>query len=279
MDKGRRKDWPLWLVGIIFLLILAIIIWNCYHRRIHGIRVETGAYKEIYYTFIDSVSDYGENDLLNKMVRLDSESIDISTFPEYNFKVAFYDNERNIIIITRDIKEYTDNPLYYYLFKNGELLIDLISVVDPEGDVIVYAEYSNYYDYVLHQGFDYIIKGVVGIIARVVIGLFIIVLFAYAILELKEYKAYVFLASMSILKLIILNTFFFNGAYDIKTLIFFIPIYEIIINVIEYKTIKKKIVEYDAEKIDGNKLILYYVLSNIFILIVTYFSLYFVPMI
>ena len=289
MEKGKRKKWPLWLGVIIFLLILFVVIWNCYHREIHSIKVEKGGYKDIYYTCIsDGLEDseqraYVENVLLNKMVRLDSGSIDISDFSDYNFKVIFYDKERDVIILTRIIKEYTDNPLYYYLFKDGELVVDLISVVGPEedaaGNVVIYSEYSNYYDYVLHQNSEYIIKGVLGILARVVIGVIFVIIFAYAILELKISKVYRLLAFLSIIKLGILNTFFFNNNFDLKTLIFYIPVYEIIINIIEYKIVKKKVLEYGAEEFDRSKWTLYYVLSNILLLIVTYFSLYFVPMI
>ncbi len=289
MEKGKRKKRPLWLGVIIFLLILFVVIWNCYHRKIHSIKVETGGYKDIYYTCIsDGLEDseqraYVENVLLNMMVRLDSDSIDISDFSDYNFKVIFYDKERDVIITTRIIKEYTDNPLYYYLFKDGELLVDLISVVGPEedaaGKVVIYSEYSNYYDYVFHQNSEYIIKGVLGIIARVVIGVIFVIIFAYAILELKISKVYRLMAFLSIIKLGILNTFFFNNNSDLKTLIFYIPVYEIIINIIEYKIVKKKVLEYGAEEFDRSKWILYYVLSNILLLIVTYFSLYFVPMI
>ncbi len=302
--KGKKARILILSLTSIFIISLMFFLCTC-RREINQIQIMYPS-EDIYYTFIydDAAeegvpgnidkeiadkfiqykSDTGENVDLSSVKSIQDGTIDITKFQNYNFKVLFYDSDREIYIITKPVKEYTNNRFYWHLFPergtmNLELRLDLYPGDYESGDVFVSAEYANYYDYVIHQGAEYILKGLFGILIRVIGGLVITFILAVLVFRSKNKSIYLTLLILKSIELLILNVFFHNKAEDLGTVIIYIPIFSIVSAIIETRILKRRVRRYEVEDIREWEVSLLMFLTCIIIPLITFLTTDIVPMI
>lgn len=261
---------------------------DIYYTFIYDDAAEEGAPgnidKEIADKFIQYKSDKGEMVDLSRIAPINDGIIDITGFRDYDFKVLFYDTNREIYIVTKPIIHYTNSRFCYRMFKDsGTMSIELMLGLDITdyypGDVFVLYEYGSYFDRIKHKGRDYIIKGICGILLRVVIGLGIMMIFAYKIFDHKHKRLFRILLFLKSFELIILNTLFFNNGMRYGTIFKSVPCYTAIAGLLEYIILKRAVKKLEIEGIRESELSFLVVMTGIIIPMVTLASLYIIPMI